>query len=142
MIANEYGTRACTKDSYMTYEKRNLPGYTRGTDTMGFSCPVGFVCAEGENPSNYYSFDNAAISCFTIFQVASLEGWTPMMMRALDGQSSASSIYFVSTIVLFTNFTLQLFTAGDSFTASHTLQPDVYETYLTHTHHTRRSCAE
>lgn len=112
MINNEYGSKACTNDAYITYDRGRIPGFTLGQNTNGFKCPAGFACIPADNPNDgYTSFDNIPMACFTIFQVASLEGWTSLAYQASDGLAKSVVLYFLAIIIFFSYFTFQLFTA-------------------------------
>ncbi|QDZ24407.1 ion transport protein [Chloropicon primus] len=76
---------------------------------VGNVCGAGEVCREYENP-NYgiTSFDNILWAWLTIFQIITLEGWTPIMYHVMDATSGWSMFYFIMLIGLGAFFLINL----------------------------------
>ena len=65
-------------------ERGNLAKYFWG----GNLCGSGEVCSDYGNPNNgITSFDNILWAWLTIFQIITLEGWTPIMYDVMDAST-------------------------------------------------------
>ncbi|CEM06448.1 unnamed protein product [Vitrella brassicaformis CCMP3155] len=78
-------------------------------------CPDGTRCLQkGENP-NYgvTSFDHLPAAMFLVFQVITLEGWSPIMydMRKTNPRGIVNDLYFASLIILGSFFMINLVVA-------------------------------
>ena len=76
---------------------------------VGHVCSAGEVCADYGNP-NYgiTSFDNILWAWLTIFQIITLEGWTPIMYNVMDATTCWSMFYFIVLIGLGAFFLINL----------------------------------
>eukprot|EP00656_Telonema_subtile_P003728 TRINITY_DN11687_c0_g2_i8.p1 TRINITY_DN11687_c0_g2~~TRINITY_DN11687_c0_g2_i8.p1 ORF type:complete len:2048 (+),score=517.82 TRINITY_DN11687_c0_g2_i8:88-6231(+) len=82
----------------------------------GFTCPRGFYCHVIDSSSQlandgWTRFDNLGISSFTLFEMMTLEGWTPIMYAVQNADSTAASWYFVMIILLFAFIMVNLYIA-------------------------------
>ena len=65
----------------------------------GNLCGSGEVCSDYGNPNNgITSFDNILWAWLTIFQIITLEGWTPIMYDVMDASTCWSMFYFIVLI--------------------------------------------
>lgn len=88
--------RHCDSDVYKGVFNQVKKEYEANAVASGYTCPVGTECVTGDNPNDgWCSFDNMYMSVFTIFQMLSLEGWTPLMYILQDTVSPPSWIYAV-----------------------------------------------
>lgn len=97
-------TNWCNADLY------NQPGFNDNNE--GRTCPRAFECIAGENPNfGRVSFDNIGMAMFSLFQMLTLEGWTPIMYAAMMAESQAVAAYFFVIIVIFAFVVVNLFIA-------------------------------
>ena len=75
----------------------------------GYSCGFGEVCTTYGNPNHgITSFDNILWAWLTVFQIITLEGWTPIMYDVMDATSGWSMLYFIILIGLGAFFLINL----------------------------------
>ena len=82
----------------------------------GHTCPRGTYCHVVGSTTQlanegWTRFDNIGISMFTLFEMMTLEGWTELMYACQMADSTASSWYFVSIILLFSFILVNLYIA-------------------------------
>eukprot|EP00937_MAST-01D_sp_MAST-1D-sp2_P005061 g5061.t1 len=79
----------------------------------GRSCPPGCQCLDsGVNPNmGITNFDNIGSSLLTIFQVMTLEGWTPIMYAVRDSAGSISDAYFILVVLIGSLFVVNVIVA-------------------------------
>lgn len=104
----------CNADLYGAPAPAEANGGDHRWDDNGYGlcCPRGSTCERGQNPGDgNISFDNIGMAMFSIFQMLTLEGWTPIMYAGMQSQNEPIAAYFCVIIVVFAFVVVNLFIA-------------------------------
>ncbi|KAJ9059050.1 hypothetical protein DSO57_1006528 [Entomophthora muscae] len=86
--------------------------YKNDRATTGYTCPVGQVCREDENPNGgLTSFDNIKESFIYVFVIGSGQSWYTILYQLAGSTTRASSLYFVIVILTLNFWLLNMFVA-------------------------------
>ncbi|KAG9396732.1 Ion transport protein [Carpediemonas membranifera] len=99
--------RRCTDATNSILDDRSC-----STGLMGYKCPSGYTCTGDHDPENVaQTLEDFPHALMTVMAMATLEGWSGPMYRAMDAEGAWAALFFVTVVIVGGLFTVSLLTA-------------------------------